>query len=186
MKNTLNILLALLIFAASAVGLWLVGKWLFTQFHQFDWTAIPLTHGLGLMAIVLGMSWIANNINKVAKSLIKKEQFSTKLNLYKYCYSVLKGNPQTQNADTQMADLYQDLLLIAAPKVIQVFQNWQNAITANEAQSETISLYEDRLLLVMRKDLGLSNKGLLLGNLDINIPEQTVSTFAEEANASMI
>ena len=162
MKTLYNTLLGLLLFAASAFGLWMLGKWLILQFGQFDWTVIPFGLGVSLIVAILGISWIANTINKVARNLIAKEQFATKRALYQICLREIVQDYGDMDAD----QLYEQLLLTADPKVIRAFQNWQKAILAPESSAALIQLERDRLIFAMRKDLGFSNQSLLLGNLE--------------------
>jgi hypothetical protein len=85
--------------------------------------------------------------------------------LYGLLENVKKGKePDMNELTTKMFGIYRKNVLYASPKVIQAFNEFldysQNLKTANSSRPEVVLFKMAGLIAAMRKDLGLSNRGL--------------------------
>ncbi|MDW3196015.1 MAG: hypothetical protein R8G66_26830 [Cytophagales bacterium] len=171
MKQIFSMILAMIIIVGFAWLLWLGGKELLTFLQTAD-SKLGAAIVTAAATILVGVSVAIYSQNRIKTRELEEAHRESKIELYnkfiKKLVEVIAGSneltstivPTEQNLIDFMVEYRRDLLLRASSNVIKAHIEYEKIAAGYPSDGKKLFQSVDKLILEMRKDIGLSNFGL--------------------------
>lgn len=157
MRSFIQMLLALL---TLTVMIWVIWQG-YGLLHQEQLGLEPGTRPVVIIFAVIGIICtfiISNAIGNHGEKIMKESQFNYRIAIYEKCIAAWQPAMGDEQAKVNLNcdELSSQLALIASAKVIRIFRELQQAVATTGIHAPASIAAQQRLLLAMREDLGLT------------------------------